>query len=382
MENRLNETQKTELLKLLETLVGIPSVNTGLNQGGVPEAGVAEFISDYLRQIGMTIEILRMPDGRPNIWARWPAKNQKPSLVLSAHMDTVNIDGMTIDPFKIKMEDGKVYGRGTCDTKGSLAVYLWTLRQIADRHDAFDRDIQFLATCNEENGCVGSQWLANRKFAADEMIVGEPTNCEVAVAHRGELVIEIQTRGLSTHASVPEKGRNAIYAMSDFIQHIHRNWLGKLATNTHPLLGSATAAITIIHGGFRYNIVPDQCRATMDVRFVPGQKSQDIMADLRAIIESLQIDADIELAEDKPALSTNPDLPFVQNLLQACNKVTGKAKPTGVPYLADSSQFAKNGIKCVLFGPGDIAHAHSKDEFLELEQLYNAANILLHFFSR
>jgi acetylornithine deacetylase/succinyl-diaminopimelate desuccinylase family protein len=382
----LDSRNKKELLDLLKQLVAIPSVNQQDNGDQIPEKEIALFIVDYLQRIGMKCQMLTMDNGRPNVWGYWPdsGKQKKKTLVLSAHMDTVNIDGMTVDPFKAVEIDGKLYGRGTCDTKGSLATYLWTLAQIATRHESFDKDIQFLATCDEENGCVGSLWLAKQCFTAEEILIGEPTQNRVAVTHRGAMVLDFQTAGVSTHASVPEKGDNALYQMCDLIDVLRREWIPKHTAATHPLLGSGTAVVTIMQSGNRYNIIPDRCEATMDIRYLPEQNSQVILKEIQDIIDQLRLSknvkAQLHCADDKAPLWTDPELPFVKQLLTACGEVTGKSEPIGLPFMTDASPLTENGAKCIVFGPGNIAHAHSKDEFLEIEQLYQAAEILLRFF--
>lgn len=382
----LDSRNKKELLDLLKQIVAIPSVNLQDNGNRIPEKEISLFIVDYLRKIGMKCQVLTMDNGRPNVWGYWPesGEKKKPSLVLSAHMDTVNIDGMTVDPFNAVEIDGKLYGRGTCDTKGSLAVYLWTLARIAERRESLDRDVQFLATCDEENGCVGSTWLAKQCFTAEEILIGEPTQNRVAVAHRGAMVLDYRTLGVSTHASVPEKGDNALYQMCDLIDALRREWIPKHTAARHPLLGSGTAVVTMIESGHRYNIIPDRCEATMDIRYLPEQSGQGIVKEIEDLIAGLKISkgvkAELHCADDKAPLWTDPELPFVKKLLTACGEVTGQGEPIGLPFMTDASPLTANGAKCVVFGPGDIAHAHSTDEYLEVEELYQAAEILLRFF--
>jgi acetylornithine deacetylase/succinyl-diaminopimelate desuccinylase family protein len=382
----LDSRSQKELLDLHKKLVSIPSVNQENNGDRIPEKEIADFIAEYLRKIGMEVQILKMENGRPNVWGYWPgSENQKKKkLVLSAHMDTVDIDGMTVDPFKTVEIDGKIYGRGTCDTKGSLATFLWTLAQIAPRHESMEKDIQFLGTCDEENGCLGSVWLAKHGFTADEIIIGEPTQNHVAVTHRGAMVLDFQTSGVSTHASVPEKGDNALYQMCDLIEKLRSEWIPKHTACSHPLLGSSTAVVTVIHSGHRYNIIPDGCEATMDIRYMPEQNSQRIIQEIETIINELRqsknVKAKLNCADDKAPLWTDPNLPFAQELLKACDTVNGNGNAAGLPFMTDASPLTQNGAKCVVFGPGNIANAHSKDEFLEIKQLYQAAEILLRFF--
>jgi acetylornithine deacetylase len=379
----LSERERTEILNLLIKLVALPSVNTPSQENPVPEEAIAAFIDDTLRQLGTNTKIIRMPNGRPNVFAHRPGNSKKKSLLLTAHMDTVNIEGMIVDPFHARVENGRIYGRGACDTKASLAIYLWLMQKIANSADAIDRDIQFMATCDEENGCVGSSWLADQGFTADEIIVGEPTENKIAVTHRGAMVLEFETTGLSAHASVPEKGDNALYQMCDVIENLRQDWASIFTRPAHPLLGHPTASFTIINGGNRYNIIPEKCQATMDIRYLPEQSSADILAELNRRLamlrETKNVKAKLICEDDKTPLATDPAIPFVQHLLSAAGTVLGRAEPAGLPFMTDASPLSRNGSPCVVFGPGSITHAHNRDEYLELDQLYAAAEILLNF---
>lgn len=381
MKESLSQDDKSELIDLLKKLVAIPSVNAGECTGGVPEEAVGVFIAGFLENLGMEVQYLRLPNGRPNILGRWPGGGGRKKLDLSAHMDTVNVEGMTIEPFFPKVESGRLFGRGACDTKGSIAVYLWLLKKLAPRRESLAYDVGFLATCDEENGCRGSTWLAeNKRIEADYVIVGEPTGSQIAVAHRGSIVLEIETRGISAHGSVPDKGDNAIYRMVDVVQRIREEWLPALREPVHPVLGRSSAAVTLISGGVRYNIIPDACRITIDLRVLPGLTVESAVGDLNRLLSRLPgVRADIRCTCNQPPLCTDPASPFVQRLLAARAEVVGTAAPIGLPYFADSSQFARAGAECVLVGPGDIAHAHGAAEFVELDQLFQSAQILHRF---
>jgi acetylornithine deacetylase/succinyl-diaminopimelate desuccinylase family protein len=384
MKDVLSQAAKSQILDLLKTLVRIPSIYTGEGQTVIPEQAIAEYIDIYLKGLGMETQWLRMDNGRPNLLGRWPEGKGKKVLLLTAHMDTVGVEGMK-EPFEPRVAGGKIYGRGTCDTKGSLAVYLWVLRTIAENRGIFDRDVQFLGTCDEENGCIGSTWLADHQLVhADEVIVGEPTLSRIAIAHRGSIVLEFYTTGVSAHSSVPERGDNAIYQMADLIQDLREKWLVKVSQHTHPILGKTTAAVTMMDGGVRFNVIPETCKATVDVRILPGQTPEGLISELEAILNPLRkekkVNYRIHPQYHQPALYTNPAVPLVTKLLHAAHEVTGTGEPVGLPYFADSSQFARCGADCVLLGPGDIAQAHGANEYLEIEQLHQSAEILLRFF--
>jgi acetylornithine deacetylase/succinyl-diaminopimelate desuccinylase family protein len=384
MAATLSENDKSELKDLLIKLVSIPSVNTTSDSAHIPEEDIFRFIVNYLNQIGLDVKIMRMPNGRPNVFARRDGITHKKSLLLTAHMDTVNVDGMVVDPFLAKIENGRIFGRGTCDTKASLAIYLWLMKKIQPFAETLDRDIQFLATCDEENGCIGSSWLAEQNFTADEIIVGEPTENIVAVAHRGAMVLKFETVGLSAHASVPENGNNAVDQMCDLMTHIRKEWIPKFTSAVDPILGHSTASFTIIQGGNRYNIIPEKCEATMDIRYLPSQSSAKILEELNhhltELRETKNINARLKCEDNKSPLATDPSNPFVKRLLASASKIKGGlAEPGGLPFMTDASPLSRSGQPCVVFGPGSITHAHSRDEFLEVDQFYAAAEILQDF---
>ena len=380
MNKTLSQKDKNEILELLIKLIQIPSVNT-LKHGEIPEAKIAKFIMKYLQNIGIICENLATNENRPNIIGRWEGNSQnsdKPLLTLNAHMDTVNVEGMTIDPFKAEIIDNKIYGRGACDTKASLAIFLWLMKKISNISDKnkLTRRIEFLATSDEENYCGGSRYLVENGYKADEMIIGEPTNCQIAIAHRGLMIIKLIAKGACAHASVPDNGENAIYKIVDAISKLRANWIPKLAREKHKILGHTTSAVTIISGGQRVNIIPDSSYALLDTRILPNQNPNQIIDSLKQTIGDL---CEIECLTNQPALQTDENIPFVKQLLSICKSVTGEGTPIGLPYLTDACQFAQTGAKCVIFGPGKIEQAHSADEYLEIEQLYKSADILLKF---
>ncbi len=376
MSEKLTQQDRNEILSILTELIKIPSVNTG-KDADIPEARIADFITEYLQNIGIKCQTIVTDTGRPNIIGRWPDDtNEKPTLTLNAHIDTVNIDGMVIEPFSADVKDGRIYGRGACDTKASLAIFLWLMKHIPDYKDIIYKRIEFLATCDEENFCGGSRYLVENGYKADEMIIGEPTNCRVGVAHRGLMNINLIAKGTCAHASVPNQGENAIYKITEAITLISKKWIPQLEADKHNLLGRATSAVTIIKGGHRINIIPDRCEATMDTRILPNQSPDELIDYLQKVVGDL---CEVQCVAQYPALETDANLPFVRRLLQASKQFTGSDKPVGLPYLTDASQFARTGAKCVVFGPGGIEQAHSANEYLEIDQLYQSAEILLNF---
>jgi len=382
----LEESDKTALIELLRELLAIPSVNaaTAETSGRWPERQIARFVCRYMReQLGMKVRRVALGPGRPNLIGRWPAaKPGSGSLMLSAHMDTVNVEGMTVPPFQARYKNGRIYGRGACDTKGSLAAFLHCLNFVRRQGWTFDRDIYFVATAGEEDGCQGAKILVDSGFRVDQAIIGEPTGCQVAIAHKAAMKLMLVCRGRAAHAAVPDAGINAIYRACRAVGVLRAEADSILAIRQHPLLGRATLAATMISGGRRYNMIPDQCHVTLDMRLLPDQAEPQILEQLRsALAEHLPADSfEFQNVQFNPGLETDRADPLVRRMLAARRKVFGSARPVSVQYFADSGPFAASGASCVVFGPGDVAQAHAPDEFVPLDQLLAAWRTLIEFF--
>ncbi len=379
---RLTEPEKQRLIRLVQDLVGINSAIITPEQANRDrtEERMAEFLAQHLRAMGMTVDRQEVFPGRPNLMAHWPGQGGKRSLMLEAHMDTVTVEGMTIDPFAAEVRDGRIWGRGTCDTKGNMAAFLTAL-EIACRRNQLPADkLYFVATMSEETCCVGSAALMEHGFRTDAAIVGEATTCRVITAHKAPLWIEIETSGRSCHASIPDKGVNAIEAMARVIEFVHGPWARHLQQRQHPLLGKATMQVTTIEGGSKINIIPARCRAQVDGRIIPGMNPSEICAEFqRMVADHLGGNTAFRIVshQSQPPMDTPLDAPLVQKLMPLCREYAGQTEPIGVNYFADTGPFTQAGITSVLFGAGDIAQAHTADEYLDLDQLFLATEIML-----
>ncbi len=376
----LTEQQKQQALMLLRELVAIPSVNVGMSRGKSdrPEERIAQFLTDQLESLGMTVERREVSPGRPNLTAHWPEQTGSRSLAFEAHMDTVGVQQMTIDPFTPDVRAGRIYGRGACDTKGSIAAFLTALRIAREQNRPLTDKICFIATMGEETGCEGAAALIEEGFRVDAIIVGEPTNCQLATAHKGALWLTIVAHGASGHAAMPERGRNAISTMARAITAMEEGFAPQLRQARHTLLGSPTLSVGTIRGGELVNVVPARCEASLDCRFLPGQDHRRIVEQLQNHLAGSLPGERFELADVKAyaPLDTPPNRPLVKKLLTVTREATGQTQPVGVNYFSDA------GIETVLFGPGDPAQAHTADEFLDIGQLYRATEIALEWLAR
>ena len=351
------------VVQLLQSLVRIPSVNPDGNPGTeqVGEKACAEFVGAFLEKCGARVEYQDVLPDRPNVVARFPSDRPgKPRLIFAPHLDTVSIVGMTIDPFAAELRDGRIYGRGASDTKGPMAAMLWTLWEMRESLPGLPYEIWFAGMMGEEAGQNGSKAFA-REFADGTpafALVGEPTECEIVHAHKGCTWLTLRTRGQAVHASTPDRGENAIYKMTDAIQILREEFLPAFSALTDPVLGSPTLSVGTISGGSKTNIVPDFCEASVDIRTIPAQDSQRLVDEIKARL----VGVEITFRQSLP-LFTDPAHP----LIKALEKAGGK--PAGAPWFCDAAVLAAAGIPSVAAGPGSIAQAHTKDEWISVDDL-------------
>jgi len=345
---------------LLQALVRIPSVNPhgspGVERPG--EQACAEYVAAFLRECGAETELREVAPGRSNVLGRFPTRTPGARrLILAPHLDTVSVSGMIIDPFGGEIRDGRLWGRGATDTKGSMAAMLWALYELRERIPSLGWEIWFAGLMGEEAGQEGARALVKQE-RADFALIGEPTSCDVVYTHKGSCWFKLRTTGRAVHASAPELGENAIYKMADVVRCIRDRIAPRLATLSHPILGSPTISAGTIRGGTKTNIVPDQCEMEVDTRTIPGQDAGEIAAAMREACPDLEI----ATWESSP-LSTDPAHPLVQRLLR------GGGRAVGAPWFCDAAVFAQAGIPAVAAGPGSIAQAHTNDEWIAIAEL-------------
>lgn len=352
------------VVELLQALIQIPSVNPSGNPGTdrVGEQLCAEYVARFLASIGATVELRQVLPGRPNIVAHFPSATPgKPRLLFAPHTDTVSVAGMTIDPFGGAVRDERVYGRGASDTKGPMAAMLWALSAMREQLDSLPFEIWFAGLAGEEAGQHGACALAEEE-QFDFVIAGEPTSLQVVNTHKGCTNLRLVTRGLAVHSSQPSMGENAIYKMATVIRFIESNLATELRKAEHPILGHSTVSVGTISGGSKTNVVPDYCEATVDIRTVPMQDTPEFLDQLRATLRTACPDLEIAAGHAAP-LYTSPDHPIIQTLR------TLGAECAGAPWFCDAAVFARKGTPAIALGPGSIAQAHTKDEWISVQEL-------------
>jgi acetylornithine deacetylase/succinyl-diaminopimelate desuccinylase family protein len=368
-------------VKLLKELIALPSVNPAFLPPADPDGGegrVADLLARVARRAGLDVERQQVFPERANLIARLrPSGRVRQRVALTPHMDTVGVSSP--DQFKPVLKRGRIYGRGACDTKGSVAVMLAALTALAERkRRPRETEVVFVALVDEESGQAGSRYLARSGFRADLAIVGEPTHLQVVTAHKGDLWLQLETRGVAAHGSRPDLGRNAVHLMARIVDLLETTYARELRRRRHPLLRHATVNVGTIAGGRQPNIVPDRCTIRLDRRTIPGERDAEVKRELLRFLRRRGLSAalvDTKGDQPAPALQTDPRLPLVRSLLRCA----GQRRAAGVDFFTDAGVLAAAGIPSVVFGPGDIAQAHTADEWVAIGQLEKGTGMLLQF---
>jgi acetylornithine deacetylase/succinyl-diaminopimelate desuccinylase-like protein len=355
-----------KVVQLLAELIAIPSVNSAFLPARHPCAGegrVAEYLAALGAKAGLDIDFQKVLPGRPNVLVRLqPTGKIRQTILLAPHLDTVNV--VSEAQLKPTKRNGRIYGRGACDTKGSVAVMFQALCDLAaSKQRPSETEIIFVGLVDEENGQAGSRYLAEKKFKADLAIVGEPTRLAIATAHKGSVWLDVETFGRAAHGATPWFGDNAAHSMARVVDALQTDYAAQLKKKKHSLLGHGTVSVGTIHG--------------VDRRTLPGESETWTRQTMSTFLKTRKLNATVSNVKLKPcpALETDARLPLVKRFLQQA----GQKRATGLHYFCDAAVLAGGGIPSVVFGPGDIAQAHTADEWVEISELEQGYAKLLSF---
>ena len=398
----------TRTEKLLAELIALPSVNPAFLPPRHPHADekrVADFLAATAARAGLEVEFQKVEFARwgetpgeqsaesifgsrgrsphrnelvrSNVLARLrPAGKIRQTILLAPHLDTVGADGTRFIP---QRKDGRLHGRGACDTKGSVATMLSAVMELAGgKNRPQQTEIVFAGLIDEEHAQAGSRALTDGGFKADLAIVGEPTKLQVVTAHKGCLWLRLEARGRAAHGATPHLGKNAIHEMARIVEALETDYAAQLRRRKHRLLGLGTVNVVKISGGTQPNIVPDACAIEIDRRTLPGETEKSVVREITARLRAKKLTAGISSFKLAPAvpLETDCRLPLVRDFLRSANQ----RRPVGVDYFCDAAVLAAGGIPSVVFGPGDIAQAHTADEWISLAELERGKDLLVRFF--
>lgn len=374
-----------EVIDIIKKLVEIPSYPGIKNQ----ETNVAETIKEIFEKEGIWTEVNHVMDGRSNVIAKIKGKGNGRSLLLTGHTDTVPPYDMK-DPCTLKEKGDKLYGRGSVDMKGPLACMIAALISIKKANIELDGDLIFAGVIDEEEGSLGTIDLLEKGIEADAAIVGEPSNLEICVAHRGLEWIEFHFLGKTVHGGKQDEGINAIVNASNFIQRIQEKVYPKIYSETHPIIGTSSMNYGTINGGTQPSTVAGNCVMKIDRRWVPGENYEEILKEYQDIIDEMskedsKFKCEMKIMEESvmkegyvhEAMETDINNALVNITKEVTNDIYSK-KPelTYFPAWSDGGLLSSYGnIPTIIFAPGDLESAHSSEEFIDKTQVYPATLI-------
>jgi len=370
---------------ILSTLVACPSVNPGdLNTWEEPygEATMAECLKEILLPWADSVQIIEVLPGRPNLIATFKGDPNGPKRVLEAHLDTVDVTGMQIPPFDPAFTAGRIYGRGSADTKGPMTAMLAALLRAKSTNQPLNGDWFFIATCDEELGGRGAQHLIKSGFRCDGIIVAEPTELALIDVHKGVERYRVTVTGKAAHSAYPELGANAIAALSECL--VQLNALSKDTATQFggcDAIGPLTTSVGTIQGGDQVNRVPQTASAEIDFRIPPNLPPTTIAEMLESASQLVRTSSPAIMIEwtqtqHYPPLSAQRDSPFIKNIETLARKHLKFDHFSQVRYATNAGFFASAGIPCLVFGPGSIAEAHTANESIDLDSIEQATDFL------
>ena len=376
---------KTPVIQTLADLVRINSVNS-FYEGGPGEREIATYVREFFEHRGVVAWEQEVFPNRPNVIARLPGRDSSRRVILEAHMDTVSVKGMSIAPFEPRIEGGRIFGRGSCDTKGGLAAMMHAVASLHEEGFTPPCEVWMAAVVDEEFSYRGVVKLCE-DLTAHAALVAEPTGLRAIVASKGVLRWRIVVRGKAAHSSKPHLGVNAITHAARIVLAIEED-SARLMANAHPLLGTATVNVGIIEGGVQVNFVPDQCVIEIDRRLLPGESGPAVLAHYQGLLDSLKAQhPTFDAVMDPPrimdeALETDANSAPARHASSVLAEMGLDGTPGGVPFGSDASKLSRSGIPSLIIGPGSIDQAHAADEFVEIAEVGRAFTFYREFIRR
>jgi len=376
--NQLDARTLNDVTALLHDLVAIDSVNPDLTPGAAGEAGVAEYVANWLMRAGLDVEIEDAAPGRPNVIGIARGSGGRRSLMFNAHMDTVGVAGMT-QPHTPVIEGKRLYGRGSYDMKGGLAAALVAAAQAKQQN--LRGDVIVTAVCDEEYASIGTEAVV-KNWHADAAIVTEPTELQICVAHKGFVWLQVETTGVAAHGSRPELGIDAIAKMGHVLVGLEKLDQDLRANPTHKLLKSGSLHASLIRGGQELSSYPERCLVDVERRTIPGETPELVQAQIQAILDRLAdtdptFKASVKTTFARESFGIGEDEPIFQLVNRAASGILGGAPNLiSVPFWMDTAILSAAGIPCLAFGPSGTG-AHAVVEWVDLESVAQCTQVLL-----
>jgi acetylornithine deacetylase/succinyl-diaminopimelate desuccinylase family protein len=372
----MNATRGIDQARLVARLMRLCAADTQNPPGR--EAAVALPLAEELAGFGFAVALPEVFPGRPNLIATL-ANGGGPRFAFNTHADVVQAGaGWTTPPFQPVIRDGRLFARGACDAKGSMAAMVEACAALAADRAAWSGTLIAAFVVDEEVASAGARAYAATRPGLDLAVVGEPTGNAVYIAHKGSLRPVVRIHGRTAHSATPQLGRNAILDAARLLLLLERLGAEIAARPGHPLLGGASLTVTRASAGIADNIVPDSCDLLLDRRLLPGETEDAAVAEIEALFAAAGVVA--EIVARKPTtggpVALSPDHPLVRTALAIAGRHGADgAAPRGFPGACDLVHMAAAGAAGVILGPGSLAVAHQPDEHVPLAELLAAASI-------
>lgn len=368
-----------DALALTRALVAIDSRNPALAADAPGEAGIAHALAGILAEWGFRVDLLEAAPGRPNVIARIGGGSGGRSLMFNGHLDTVGVEGMTHPPFTPTVRDGRLHGRGAADMKGGIAAMCAAAARAAD--DGLAGEVIVAAVVDEEYASLGTRALLESGVTADAAVVTEPTRLAICPAHRGFAWCDVVVHGRAAHGSRYDLGVDAIAHAAQLVTELDAFQRDTLAARTHPLLGHASLHAGTIRGGGGISTYPERCDVSFERRTLPGERGSDFAREVAAACDRVRarvpgFNADVVPGLVQDPNDVAPDHPLVRALADAA-RAGGPAAPLeGLSCWTDAALLTAAGVPAVCYGPGDIALAHAAEEWVPVDEIARATDVL------
>jgi acetylornithine deacetylase len=368
---------------LLRELVRVDSRNPSLVSGGPGERQIAGLLADVLEDWGLDVRLHdALPGGgRPNVVATLPGKGGKRcrSLMFNGHLDVVGVEGMTHAPFDATERGGRVYGRGASDMKGGVAAMCAAAARL---RGTLEGDLVVTAVADEEWQSIGTSALIAAGIRADAAIVTEPTRLTIMPAHKGFVWLEVTIEGRAAHGSRWDIGVDAIRHAGLLLAELDRVDADELPRRMHALLGRPSLHAGVIEGGIGVSTYPDRCAVSIERRTIPGESLADVRREIDQACGRIrerrpEFRANVDVLFAQPPSDVSPSAPIVRALGDALRGRGLSDSPQGMSAWTDAALLNAAGIPAICFGPGDMALAHAAEEYIEVDQIERATEILV-----
>jgi succinyl-diaminopimelate desuccinylase len=375
-----NETEKVDVVAICQDLIKIRSINPPGD-----ELTIAKYCADFLSNIGFEVELIQHSTTRASVLACLRGSGQVPGVLVCGHLDTVPVGAITWkhEPLGGEIIDGKIWGRGASDMKGGIAAILASAYGLVKSNFSPRGDLWVGLTAGEETDFLGALEISKHRevLPLQVLLIPEPSSNEIFLAQKGALWLEIEMEGKTAHGSMPDLGVNTVESMAQFIYRLKSL---DFSFKPHPLLDTCTAAVTTMHGGEKINVIPDECRTTIDIRTMPGQNHQDILEQIQNLLHNIEestpgLKSKMRILKDYAAVETDFKNPFVKPIHAAASTVLGTEVPIkGVRFFTDSAVLTPAwDVPMVLCGPGHAEMAHQPDENVEISLLEQSVEIYI-----